>query len=116
MGFEYLCESNSLPKGEMKAFEINKEKVLLFHISDGFFATQAKCPHLFAPLEKGSIIDDCRIQCKFHRAEFDIKTGKIEEWANFPPGIQALNFIRNEKDLQTFDVKLEDDKVYVNLP
>lgn len=116
MGLEYVCEASSLAKGEMKAFDIKKEKILLFHIEDGFFATQAKCPHMFAPLEKGSIIDDCRIQCKFHRAEFDIKTGKVEEWAHFPPGIQALNFIRGEKDLNTFKVKIDADKVYIELP
>ena len=98
----------------MKAFEVNKEKVLLFHLPEGFFATQAKCPHLSAPLGKGSIIDNCRIQCKFHRAEFDIKTGKAETWANFPPGIQALNFIRGQKDLKVYNTSVEENKIYIS--
>ena len=113
MGLEYVCDTDSIAVGEMKAFELKKEKVLLFHLAEGFFATQAKCPHMSAPLEKGTIIDDCRIQCKFHHAEFDIKSGKAETWANFPPGIQALNFIRGQKDLKVYNTTVEEDKIYV---
>lgn len=115
MGFEILCKESEVALGTMKAFEISGEKIILFHISDGFFATQSKCTHLFAPLEKGTIIDDCKIQCKLHRAEFDIKTGRAQKWANFPPGIQALNFIRGEKDLQTFPVQILDGNVLINI-
>ncbi len=113
MSKEYVCDTTALAAGEMKSFIVNNEKIILFHLDDGFFATQSKCPHLSAPLEKGQIIDNCRIQCKFHRAEFDIKTGKAELWANFPPGIQALNFIRSQKDLKTYGVSIEEDKVYL---
>lgn len=115
MGFEVLCNENDIAQGTMKAFEINGEQIILFHLSDGFFATQSKCTHLFYPLEKGAIIDDCKIQCKLHRAEFDIKTGKAEKWANFPPGIQALNFIRGEKDLKTFAINVSDGKVLIDI-
>jgi len=115
MGFQVLCKDSEIALGAMKAFEIEGEKIILFHINDGFFATQSKCTHLFAPLEKGTIIDDCKIQCKLHRAEFDIKTGKAEKWANFPPGIQALNFIRGEKDLQTFAIQVSDGNILVDL-
>jgi len=115
MGFQILCKESEIALGTMKAFEIEGEKIILFHISDGFFATQSKCTHLFAPLEKGTIIDDCKIQCKLHRAEFDIKTGKAETWANFPPGIQALNFIRGEKDLQTFAVQVSDGNILIDV-
>lgn len=97
----------------MKAYEVGAEKILLVHVEDGVYAVQAKCPHLFMPLEKGKIIDDRRIQCKFHRAEFDIKSGEACVWANFPPGIQALNLVRGQKDLKTYEVKLEHGQVYV---
>ena len=68
MGFEILCSESEVTQGTMKAFEIQNEKIILFHLSDGFFATQSKCTQLVFPLEKGSIIDDCKIQCKRHRA------------------------------------------------
>lgn len=115
MGFEFLCNESDVELGSMKAFETGGEKIILFHISDGFFATQSKCTHLFLPLEKGAIIDDCRVQCKFHRAEFDIKTGVPETWANFPPGIQALNFIRGEKSLKTYAIETLDGKISIDI-
>ena len=115
MGFEVLCKESEIALGTMKAFEVTGEKIILFHLNDGFYATQSKCTHLFAPLEKGTIIDDCRIQCKFHRAEFDIKTGKAEKWANFPPGIQALNFIRGEKDLKIYAIQVSDGNILIDL-
>jgi len=115
MSFEFLCNENDLALGTMKAFETGGERIILFHIADGFFATQSKCTHLFMPLEKGEIIDDCRIQCKLHRAEFDIKTGEAEVWANFPPGIQALNFIRGEKALQTYAIQILDGKISIDI-
>lgn len=115
MTTQFLIEASKLGVGAMQRFEVNGEPILLYRLSDGFYATQAKCSHLFMPLEKGKIVDDCRIQCKFHRAEFDIKTGKVCNWASFPPGIQALNFIRGEKDLKTYRVKVENDKVFVEV-
>ena len=113
MGYEFICPEGSLANGEKKAFDLGEHKVLLIQTSDGLFATQAKCPHLGAPLEKGSLLDDDLLQCKFHRAEFNIKTGKAEQWACFPPGIQALNFFRGEKNLATYETKTEDGKVFV---
>lgn len=113
MTSKYLCDVEKLDVGTMARFDVEGEAILLYRLADGFFATQAKCTHLFMPLEKGKILGGCRIQCKFHHAEFDIKTGKVCNWASFPPGIQALNFLRGEKDLKTFSVKVESGKVYL---
>ncbi|MDH5299816.1 MAG: Rieske 2Fe-2S domain-containing protein [Gammaproteobacteria bacterium] len=115
MAFRFLCEQNSLAVGEKKAFNVDGEKVLLIHLEDGFYATGAKCPHMSMPLEKGKLIDGQRIQCKFHHAEFDIKTGKACQWACFPPGIQLLNVIRGQKDLPTYALKIDDGRIYVEL-
>lgn len=114
MTWTIVTDEGSLPKGEMKAFTVNGSKVLVYHLDDGYFATQAKCPHMMAPLEKGKIIDGCKVQCRFHHAEFDIRTGEVDKWANFPPGIQMLNFIRGEKKLECYPCKVENGKVFVD--
>jgi len=115
MGFRFIADESALAVGSMKKFDVDGTNVLFSHLEQGFFATQAKCPHMLMPLEKGHIKDGCRLQCKFHRAEFDIKSGKAEKWANFPPGIQALNFLRGEKDLTTYRTRIEDGRVYVDI-
>lgn len=111
----FAANDGDLAVGAKTVVESNGSKYIVFKMEDGVYATQSKCPHLGAPLEKGKIVEGGKIQCKFHRAEFDIKTGKACKWANFPPGIQALNFIRGQKDLETYDCVVEDGKIYVNI-
>ena len=108
-----IGKSVDIPVGSSMPISIGDENILVFHLSDGFFATQSNCTHLFMPLKKGKIVDDCKIQCPFHRARFDIRTGEVCEWASFPPGIQLLNGIRKEKALKTFAVTEENGELFV---
>jgi nitrite reductase/ring-hydroxylating ferredoxin subunit len=116
MALHNVCRSDELGVGQMKAFVIGSQKIVLYHLSDGFFATQANCTHTFAPLVRGKLIEDCKVQCPFHRARFDIRTGEVIDWANFPPGIQLLNVVRGEKALRTFKVSVKAGNVRVNVP
>ena len=108
-----VCRADELAIGKMKAFTVGDQKIVLYHLEDGFYATQATCTHVFAPLARGKILDDCKVQCPFHHARFDIRTGKVVDWANFPPGIQLLNIVRGEKALKTYDVKVAGGEVKV---
>ena len=56
------------------------------------------------------------MQCPLHRARFDIRTGAVLDWANFPPGIQLLNVVRGEKALQTYKVSVKSGQVRVSVP
>lgn len=102
-----------IPLGESRLLKAGDESVLMFHLSDGFFATQPRCSHVFAPLKRGKILKDKCVQCPLHRAKFDIRTGEVSEWANFPPGIQMLNVVRGEKKLKTWPVEVEGDQLFV---
>ena len=115
MSSYFLCKESALPVGSAKVIKVGGETVLLFHLEEGFYATQSHCTHLFMPLKKGKILDGCRLQCPFHRAEFDIRTGEVERWACFPPGIQVVNTLRTEKALKTYSVEVKEGDVYVDL-
>ncbi len=110
-----ICREDELAVGKMKAFNVGGQDLLLFHLADGFYATQTNCTHVFAPLARGKIVDGCKVQCPFHRARFDIRTGEVVDWANFPPGIQLLNIVRGEKALKTYPVKVVKGEVRVRL-
>jgi 3-phenylpropionate/trans-cinnamate dioxygenase ferredoxin subunit len=110
-----VCRTDEVPKGQMKAFTVAGEKIIVYHLKDGFYATQSNCTHVFAPLAKGKIVDGCKVQCPFHRARFDIRTGEVIDWANFPPGIQLLNALRGEKALKTYKVSVRDGEVHVRI-
>jgi len=110
-----VCKVDELPVGRMTAFKAEGRSVVVYHLKDGFFATQANCTHVFAPLARGKIVDGCRIQCPFHRAQFDIRSGEVVEWANFPPGVQLLNVVRGEKALKTYPVSVVKGEVRIEM-
>lgn len=110
-----VCRTDEIPAGRMKAFTVGGEKIVVYHLKDGFYATQASCTHVFAPLARGKIVDGCKVQCPFHRARFDIRTGEVIDWASFPPGIQLLNALRAEKALKTYKVSVRDGEVRVSV-
>jgi nitrite reductase/ring-hydroxylating ferredoxin subunit len=111
-----VCRVEELPPGQHRLFTIGETKLIVYHLDDGFFATQASCTHVFAPLTKGTIVDGCKVQCPLHRARFDIRTGKVVDWANWPPGIvNVINLVRGEKDLKTYPVRVADNQVQVEV-
>ncbi len=113
MPFHTVCRVEDLPVGKMKVFVAGDQKMVIYHLEGGFFATQTNCSHMFAPLARGKIVDGCKVQCPLHHARFDIRTGEVVDWANFPPGIQLLNVVRGEKALQTWKVSVKDGNVRV---
>jgi len=115
MARHVVCKESDLPVGEKRSFKAGETSIVVYHLEDGFYGTQSSCTHTFAPLGRGKIVDGHRIRCPLHRAEFDIRTGEVHKWANFPPGIQILNVVRSEKALQTFPVVVEDGNVVVEV-
>ena len=110
-----LCNKSDIAAGEMKTFTINEEELLVYHLEDGLYATQSRCTHLNGALEKGKILDGDKIQCRLHRSCFNIRTGEVIRWANYPPGIQVLNIFRKKKNLQTYPVSVEGEKLFVEV-
>lgn len=116
MSTHTLCRVDELPVGQRRVFTVGGEKMLVFHLDDGFYATQTHCTHVFAPLKNGKLVEDCQIQCPFHRARFDIRTGRVIQWANWPPGIvDVLNAVRHEKPLKTWPVRVAGNQVQVEI-
>jgi len=108
-----VCRADDLPVGSMKSFKAGETRVVVYHLKRGFFATQAQCTHTFGPLARGEIVDGCQVECPLHRARFDIATGAVVRWANFPPGIQLLDALRAEQALRTYPVAVKAGKVEV---
>ncbi len=113
MAYQKVCSADALEVGTMTKVNIDGTNVLLYRREDGYYATQRRCSHMRLPLDKGKIEDDV-VQCPFHRARFNIKTGEVQSWASFPPGIQICNILLGEKALKTFPVKVEKGEVYIN--
>lgn len=48
--------------------------VAVFHVEDGYFATDDTCTHAESSLAEG-YIEDGTVECEFHFAKFDVRTG-----------------------------------------
>lgn len=108
--------ADELAIGERKLLNLDGTKVLLFHLDSGFHAVQASCPHMMLPLKSGKLLNDGKtLQCPIHRAQFDIASGEVSQWANFPPGIQLLNVIRKEKCLKVYPVSVSNGNIQVEI-
>lgn len=107
--------ASELSEGQSRAVKAGDTNVVVYRLSDGFYATQARCTHMFASLAKGKVLDDGCVRCPLHRARFDIRTGDVREWANFPPGVQLFNMVRGEKALQTYPVTEENGELFVEI-
>jgi len=78
-----------------------KPPVAVFRLEDGFFATDDTCTHALSSLAEG-YIEDGTVECEFHFAKFDIRTGK----ALTPPAVTPL---------VSYPVAVLDGIIYVDL-
>ena len=52
-----------------------KPPVAIYHIEDGYYASDDTCTHAEYSLGEG-YIEDGTVECELHAAKFDIKTGR----------------------------------------
>ena len=81
--------------------DIGAEEIALVMMDNEIYAINNICTHEYACLSDGYVEDD-RIVCPLHLAEFDITTGEVVE----DPA---------EENLQTYSVKVVDNQVYVKI-
>ena len=96
-----VCKNNNIEEGDILRFDNDEKTYCIYLLADGFYATDGMCTHENVHLEDGLVMDG-EIECPMHQGIFDIKSGK----AICPPACD---------DLKTYQVKVEDEKIYINL-
>ena len=86
---------------EMKSFVVDNIVVAVCKVDNEFYAFADECSHQTLPLSDGFLTDKF-VTCPFHGAEFDIKTGE----ALCLPAVEPI---------ETFEVKVENDEIFVKL-
>ncbi len=75
MFLEALKISDIAPGG-MKAVNIQGEKIIICNYEGKFFAVGARCSHMNAFLDSGTL-EGYILTCPLHFAQFDITTGEV---------------------------------------
>lgn len=64
--------SSELPSGKLVSRRLLDESMVLWRTGDGaVHAMHDRCPHRFAPLSMGKMLDDGTLQCPYHGLQFD---------------------------------------------
>ena len=74
--FEPVLGVAELPEGMMRRVSRGDLDVLLVHTPEGIVATDDRCPHMSAPLSRGTL-DGCVVACPLHEGQFDLCTGEV---------------------------------------
>jgi len=75
--YEALARIDQLPEGALLAVVTSAgERLVLANDGSAIRAVQALCPHQEFPLADGSVLPGGRIECAWHGAQYDLRTGK----------------------------------------
>jgi 3-phenylpropionate/trans-cinnamate dioxygenase ferredoxin subunit len=100
--FVPVCTVDEIANNDMKSFDVNGIKILIANVSGSFYAIHNECTHECGYLDEGDLEDDT-VVCPIHFARFSVVTGTVIEGPA-------------ESNAPTFEVKVEDNKVYVRKP
>jgi 3-phenylpropionate/trans-cinnamate dioxygenase ferredoxin subunit len=92
---------DELEPGQAKLIEVDGKEIALFNSNGEYFAIDNECTHVGGPLCEGEI-EDGKIICPWHGAEFDLKSGQ----AIAPPA---------EEDVRTYKVHIDRDSIKIEL-
>ena len=101
-GFHEAMKESELPEGSMATVDVAGLHLLLARIGGEVHALSGTCTHEETDLGLGFLIED-RVTCPLHLSSFDLKTGAVLN----PPATEPL---------QTFNVKIEDGTIFVEVP
>ncbi len=77
--FERLTDA-TLASGELRAERLSDGTPICVGNADGqLFAVRNECPHSAFPLSSGTLLPGARLECGWHGAQFDCRTGAVLE-------------------------------------
>ncbi|MHB8625035.1 MAG: Rieske (2Fe-2S) protein [Aggregatilineales bacterium] len=111
-----VCALSKVPENKAIGFTINGQRMIVVRCGDRARVMQGFCSHMLYPLAD-SKIDGCVMTCALHRSKFDVRDGTVLEWGVFPPLTgAALEAIRAERSLQTYETQVNGDDVFLQWP
>ena len=128
--FVEVSKTSEIEIGKMKSVDVNGVAVLVANVDGKFYAMDDRCGHMNAMLSMGKLRGKI-VVCPFHFAEFDVTTGqKIKDpeeesfgdMSKFPEDLQKFMIYAKKLvdpvktyDMQTYEIKVENDKIFVRL-
>jgi len=101
---ERLCRADEIEPGTARRFDVDEHRIALVRLDGDFYAIGDRCSHADYSLSEGEIWPEERaIECWKHGSTFSLLTGE-------PQSLPAT------RPVPVYDVTVEDDDVWVDLP
>jgi nitrite reductase/ring-hydroxylating ferredoxin subunit len=99
--FEFVTSLSSVDEAIPHAAQLSDGlRICLVRSGDSVFAFHDRCPHRDFALSGGDLVQPCVIECPWHGARFDVRTGEVLQG----PATDSLFMLH---------VQVEDGRVYV---
>lgn len=113
------ADAAAILPGGMAAVTLGGREIVLCNFEGSFYAVERACGHANARLERGALTGWI-LTCPLHYAQFDVRSGealsgpapKAPDSKHPDPADTALA----TRSLKTYQVKVENGAVYVDLP
>ena len=100
-GFTVVAQLGEVRESEpMAVTTASGERVCLVRVGGELFAVRDECTHAEFSLSEGSVVEGCALECVWHGARFDLRTGAVLRQPATDP-------------IETFAVRVEGDDVLV---
>jgi 3-phenylpropionate/trans-cinnamate dioxygenase ferredoxin subunit len=98
----------------MKAVSTAGREILLARVGDNYYAVDGRCPHMKGNLSQGKL-EGTVITCPLHGSQFDISNGQVVRWLRGGLMSKVSKALNPSKGLTVYNVKIEDDRVLVEV-
>jgi 3-phenylpropionate/trans-cinnamate dioxygenase ferredoxin component len=113
--FVEIATKDELDDGIMKMATVEGREIMLARVGDEYYASDNRCPHMGGNLSQGTL-EGTVITCPRHHSQFDLKDGHNIRWTDWT-GIKLAigKVLRSPRALKTYEVKIEEDKILVQI-
>ena len=102
-GFERVARVSDIPEGTLRSVQHGRRRICLFNHAGRIGATVDLCTHQAFPMSEGTLASDGTIECAWHGARFDCRTGEVCQGPAMEP-------------LTMYEVRVEGDEILVGPP
>jgi 3-phenylpropionate/trans-cinnamate dioxygenase ferredoxin subunit len=112
--FTEVAKVEELKSGTMKKVFAEGQEILLVRVGDKYYAASDRCPHMNGDLSQGKL-EGTVITCPVHGSQFDISDGQVVRWLKGGLMSKLGGALKMSKALTVYNVKIEDDKVLIEI-
>ena len=111
--FIQLTTTEGIEQGGMKAATVEDHEMLVAHIGEEYFVSDARCPHMGGHLVDGMLMGTV-LTCPRHHSQFDLRDGSVVRWTDWQGATLTIGkLLRHPRPLRTYQVMVEGENIMV---